>query len=421
MKKNLIKKYLVLGVAGIMFLTSALLVLPGIQNRLSWRWELANAYLRGVINPVSAVPTALPTSLSTAVAAALPTTQPSSTVVVTPTPVITEEVPTPEPTASPTQIPQRVLLPEPKYELQDINNCGPAALAMYLRFYGWEGDQFAISDVIKPIPQDRNVNVDELDYYVRNFAGWLQTLFRVGGTPDLLKALIAEGIPVMIEETFHFDENNWPNDDRWAGHYLLITGFDDELQAFVGQDSFHGANQWVDYKTLDKQWQAFNRVYTIIYLPDQEETVKRILGENWDADKNREQALETSRLETEEDPENVFAWFNLGSNLVYFEEYAQAVRAFDTARELGWPQRMLRYQFSPFLAYFHALRNEELATLVEYALDRTPNSEEALLWKGWGLYRAGRKQEAIAAFQAALAAHPDYLDATYALNYVIAN
>jgi tetratricopeptide (TPR) repeat protein len=325
------------------------------------------------------------------------------------------------PTATSTQIPELVILSSPAYEKQDINNCGPATLALYLRYYGWEGDQFTISDLIKPIPQDRNVNVEELDHYVRNYAGWLQTIYRVGGDVDLLKELIAAGIPVMIEESFKFDESYWPNDDKWAGHYFLVNGYDDQLKAFMGQDSYYGPDRWVNYDDLKKQWQSFNYVYTIIFLPGQEETVKSILGDQWDRDANRQYALEKSRQETESDPNNVYTWFNLGTNLVYFSEYREATQAFDRAREIGWPQRMLRYQFSPFMAYFHSLRNEDLMVLVDYALERTPNSEEALLWKGWGKYRAGNDDEAITLFLQALEARPGYEDANYAINYVNEN
>ncbi len=178
---------------------------------------------------------------------------------------------------------------------------------------------------------------------------------------------------------------------------------------------------WVPYEELDRNWQAFNRVYTLVYLPEQEEQLREILGKNWDADANRQHALEVAEMETENDPENTFAWFNLGSNLVYFERYDEAGLAYDKARKIGWPQRMLRYQFGPFLAYFHDLRNEDLMTLVEYALERTPNSEEALLWQGWGVYRAGDREAAIASFQKAIEARPDYVDAIYGLNYVLEN
>jgi tetratricopeptide (TPR) repeat protein len=410
------------GLAAIMLVAAMLLILVlGLNLRSSWRWEVFQTYVRGVINPVGSIPTAVQvaTEENLTVIDVLPTATLTATrPIMTETPIVVE---TALPTPTSTPIPQRVILSSPAYEKQDINNCGPATLALYLRYYGWEGDQFTISDLIKPIPQDRNVNVEELDHYVRNYAGWLQINYRVGGDIGLLKELIAAGIPVMIEEAFKFDESYWPNDDKWAGHYFLVNGYDDQLDAFMGQDSYYGPDRWVDYDDLIRQWQAFNYVYIIINLPGQEETVRNILADQWDRDTNRQFALEKSRLETEADPENVFAWFNLGTNLTYFGEYREATLAFDRAREIGWPQRMLRYQFTPFMAYFHSLRNEDLSVLVEYALDRTPNSEEALLWKGWGMYRAGKKQEALALFLEALEAHPGYEDATYAINYVNEN
>ena len=410
------------GLAAIMLVVaSLLLVVLGLKLRSSWRLEVFQTYVRGVINPVGSIPTAVQvaTEENLTVIEVMPTaTMKPTKPMMTETPVVIE---TPLPTPTSTPIPEKVILASPKYEKQDINNCGPATLAMYLRYYGWEGDQYTISDLIKPIPQDRNVNVEELDDYVRNYAGWLQINYRVGGDIDLLKELVAAGIPVMIEESFKFEETYWPNDDKWAGHYFLVNGYDDQLDAIMGQDVFYGPDRWVDYDDLKKQWQAFNYVYIVINLPGQEETVRNILGNQWDRDANRQYAMEKSRLETEENAGNVFAWFNLGTNLTYFGDYREATTAFDQAREIGWPQRMLRYQFTPFMAYFHSLRNEDLLVLVDYALDRTPNSEEALLWKGWAMYRAGKKQEAISLFLQALEARPGYEDATYAINYVNEN
>ena len=79
---------------------------------------------------------------------------------------------------------------------------------------------------------------------------------------------------------------------------------------------------------------------------------------------------------------------------------------------------MTRYQFSPFIAYFHADRIDDLMTLTNYTLQLTPNSEEALLWNGWGLYRKDNLQGAIASWRKALKEHPGYNDALYALNFV---
>jgi len=49
-----------------------------------------------------------------------------------------------------------------------------------------------------------------------------------------------------------------------------------------------------------------------------------------------------------------------------------------------------------------------LLTLTEYALSRTANSEEALVWHGWALYRKGDAQAAGEEFHKALDAHPGF-------------
>ena len=407
-RKNLLKKLLIL--VGVAVVVVLVYWYPPVHRRLSWRVDFALTYLRAVIYPAGEVPKPLP----------------PPGVAVTSMPAATPSIPTatftpgatPTRLPSPTPLPVSISLSPPAWERQDINNCGPASLAMYLRFYGWEGDQFDISSLLKPKREDRNVNVEELAYYVRNHAGWLNVEYRVGGDLELLERLLAAGIPVMIEESFYFEGPYWPNDDLWAAHYNLLTGYDQTTQTFMGQDSFYGPNQVIPYQTLDEYWQAFNRVYVLIYPPNLRDTVKSILGPDWDIEVNRQNALVTAQEETQADPENAFAWFNLGSNRVYFERYAEAATAYDKARELGLPQRMLRYQFGPFFAYFHSGRMEDLLVLTKYALQRTPNAEEALLWRGWGLYRQGDTPGAIADFQAALAENPNYQDAKYALDFV---
>jgi tetratricopeptide (TPR) repeat protein len=108
----------------------------------------------------------------------------------------------------------------------------------------------------------------------------------------------------------------------------------------------------------------------------------------------------------------------MGTNLVYFEKYSQAAMAYDKAREHGLPQRMLRYQFGPFFAYFHTNRIEDLLVLTDYALDRTPNSEEAMLWRAWAFYRQGDTAESEKLFLQAMDARPGYTDAQYGLDFI---
>lgn len=408
-------------VFGLAFIGLALMAvlfyqIPSVKARVDWRIDTARTYLRGVFNPAGEMPAPVTTDDPATTPTPAPSDPPTNTPI--PSQSTPTETPTPTPTLTPTPIPPAFALPAPGWEKQGPNNCGPASLAIYLRHYGWEGSEKDIAAELKPLEEDRNVNPEELVYYVRNFAGWLRAEFRVGGNVSLMKQLIAAGFPVLIEESFYFETPYWPDDDLWAAHYFLLTAYDDATQLFTGQDSFHGPNQTISYETFDKEWKLFNRVYLLVYRPEQEETLKSILGEDWDPDVNRQNALDIAKAETESNPDDAFAWFNLGSNEVYFGNYGFAANAYDKAREIGLPQRMLRYQFGPFFAYFHSGQTDDLVALTEYALKITPNSEEALLWHGWALYRMGKEAEAIADWREALVANPVYTDAVYALNFV---
>ncbi len=378
--------------------------IPWVKSRVDWRVDAAQTYVRSLLAP----------------AGDLPAPQVSVAQNQSPASTLTPLPSTPTPQASPTPLPASVQLPAPAYEAQGPNNCGPDTLAFYLRFYGWGGDQYDISDEIKPVSADRNVNPDELLYYTQNWTGWLQSTFRVGGNIELIKQFLASGIPVMVEKGNIIPIDYLFNDDYWNGHYVLVTGYDDAAQTFTTQDSYVGPDQKVSYAEFDEFWQQYNRVYILVYLSNQEETVKSILGDSWDVDANRQLALEAAQSEIQTDPQNPYAWFNLGMNQVYFEQYGAAALSFDKAREIGLPMRMLRYQFGPFFAYYNVNRMEDMQELVNYALQITPNSEEVLIWKGWVLYRQGDTNGAIEQFRLAQEANPKSIYVGPALTSVVA-
>jgi len=394
--------------------------IPAVNTRLAWRYEVARTYIRNMINPVGAAPTAIPNTPVPATLAIQTSSTPTSTSILHPF-NLAQDKPSPFPaTATLPPLPAQASINPPPYEKQTPNNCGPAALSMALHLFGWNGSQKDISDVIKPVLGDRNVNPEEMAYWVRNYAGWLRIEYRVGGDLEILKRLIAAQYPVIVEATTSLnpDDTGWPDDDLWAAHYLLLTGYDDAAQAFTAQDAYRGPDKKISYDQLVTEWKPFNYLYMIVYLPDQESEMMRLLASNWDADLNRQNSLISAQAATVDDPSDAFAWFNLGSNLVYFERYDEANAAYDKARELGLPQRMFRYQFGPFLANFHGHRNNDLLALTGYALQRTEMSEETWLWHGWALYREGDTQKAIENWRKALAIHPGYQDALYALSFV---
>ncbi len=394
-------KYILIGLAGVILLAVLMYQIPYVKSVLSWRIEKFMIYTKNVIDPVGPVPTALPVTPQPVT----PTPTSTSTPVVQLTPSIT-------PTATLPPLPAQASITSPTFEKQTPNNCGPATLSMTMHMYGWEGTQADIASFIKPVTGDRNVNPEELRYYVRTQAGWLNLEYRVGGNIELLKRLIASNYPVIVETVTSLDPNDalGPTDDLWAAHYLLLTGYDDSTQEFTIQDSYHGADLKISYIKLEEDWKAFNNMYMVIYFPQFEEEMKTLLASNWDPSLNRQNALTSSQAATIENPTDAYAWFNFGSNLVYFDRYEEAAIAYDKAREIGLPLRMFRYQFGPFLAYFHSGRIEDLLVLTDYARGVTDMSEEAWLWYGYGLYQKGDYAGARKAWEKADSINPQFFE-----------
>ena len=399
MKKQITKIISVL--AGLFLLSVLIYQIPSVNSRLAWRLDVLQIYIKNTINPIGPVPTALAVTPQINTATPAPTNTTIAQVLASITP-----------TSTFAPLPTQVAMTSPPYEKQTPNNCGPATLSMALHMYGWEGDQSDISDLIKPITADRNVNPEELRYYVRTQAGWLNLEYRVGGNIELLKRLLAANYPVIVESVTSLNPGDalGPSDDLWAAHYLLITGYDDSKEEFTVQDSYRGADLTISYAQLEKDWKPFNNLYMIIYFPQFEEEMKTLLASNWDANLNRQSTLDYTQALTTSPAADAFDWFNYGSNLTYFERYEEAALAFDKAREISLPIRMFRYQFSPFLAYFHSGRNDDLLALTNYARGVTEMSEEAWLWYGFGLYRNGDNAGALKAWQKADSINPNFFE-----------
>ena len=392
---------ILIALAGLILLAVLIYQIPRVKAAVSWRLEKFTIYFKNTINPPGPVPTALPVTPQPAT----PTIAPTST-------LIAEILPTITPTATLPPLPSQASITSPPYEKQTANNCRPATLSMAMHMYGWEGNQADISNFIKPVTGDRNVNPEELRYYVRTQAGWLNLEYRVGGSIETLKRLIAANYPVIIESVTSLDPNDalGPTDDLWAAHYLLLTGYDDSTQSFTIQDSYHGADLKITYAKLEEEWRPFNNLYLVMDFPQFEDEMKSLLSSNWYPDMNRQNALAASQAHSAANPTDAFAWFNVGRNLVYFDRYDEAALAYAKAREIGLPWRMFRYQFGPFLAYFHSGRNDDLIVLTDYARGVTEMSEETWLWYGYGLYRKGDNAGALKAWEKADKINPNFFE-----------
>jgi len=347
-------------------------------------------------------------------------TQPTFTPTVTATPPPTPSR-TPTATSTPFALPQLPIsatLPPITHTYQTWNNCGPATVSMALYYFHQSGTQVDAAAVLKPDSEDKNVSPHEMAAYVRTLG--LEGTVRVGGDLTRLKRLIAAGFPVVVETWFI------PEPGDQMGHYRLLTGYDDQARRFIAQDSYNGPNVGLGYDAFDEMWRVFNRVYLVVSYLSQTDELMAILGEDVDEQMMYTRALETAHTEAlnpsaecvaYEDCADgtAFAWFNVGSSLTGLGRHEEAAAAYDQARLLGLPWRMLWYQFGPYESYFAVGRFDDVITLATATLSIVDNLEESHYWLGKAHLAQGKTDRARAAFQAALKYNPNYAPARQAL------
>jgi hypothetical protein len=400
-----------------LLLTAAavLAALPAIVRALPGRyaWYLPEPLQawRQVEHP-DTLPTPFPTATlpPAATSTPSPTGQPAATPSPTPSPI-------PSPTLPPA-LPISVALSGLRHEHQGWNNCGPTTLAMALSYWGRGETQYDLAPLLKPDPEDKNVSPEEMAVVVRSLG--LQAVVRVGGDLDLLKRLLAAGFPVVVETWYVRDARDQ------LGHYRLLVGYDDATQQFITYDSLHGPDLPIGYQELDELWRVFNRVYLVVYPADQEDALIEILGADWDAVAAAQRALDTAQDEAMGSPldcvayaacrdAETFAWFNIGSSLLALGEASAAAAAYDQARSLGLPWRMLWYQFGPYEAYYAVGRYDDVIVLADATLEVVANLEESYYWRGMARLAQGDVAGARADWETALRYHPQWPPALQAL------
>jgi hypothetical protein len=301
-----------------------------------------------------------------------------------------------------------------RHEQQTWNNCGPATLTTALSYFGWTRDQEYAKNILRPNREDKNVGPDELVNFV-NTQTQIKAIARMGGNLQILKTLIANRFPVIVERGIMFEAYDW------VGHYQLLVAYDDGQGQFYAYDSFLGtgaAEQGVPvpYQQLDEDWRAFNRTFLVVYNPADEGLLKTLLGDLFDPLKAAEIAFNTAQAETRKNPQDAFAWFNMGSSLVALNDFQRAANAFDQARRYILPWRLTWYEYGPFIAYFNVGRFDDVLSLADVNLINAQELEETYYWRGKVYAAQGDIAKASSEFQRALGYNPNYQAARDALD-----
>ncbi len=367
-----------------------------------------------------------PPSVTTAEPPPSPTPRPLAEGIATsepPTETPSTATPTPPPTATPWPVPAATRLNGFTHVYQEWNNCGPATMVMALTYFGRVHSQRDTAMVMRPNPEDRNVTPQEMAAFVNSQDG-LRSVARVNGDLNLLKRLLANEIPLIIE--IGFDP---PGEYRWLGwygHYLLPVAYDDATSQVWVYDSWLGTSEIpqtnadpngrvLTYDELDSYWSQFNWSYLVLYEPDQQALVEQLLGEALDDEAMWRASLQRAQAAAAEQPDNAFYWFNLGASYNALGDYEKAAVAFDQARAIGLPWRMLWYQFGPYEAYYQTERYEDVVLLADTTLKDRPYFEESFYYLGLAQAALGDEAAARQNLETASAFNPNFTLASDAL------
>ena len=124
---------------------------------------------------------------------------------------------------------------------QGYNQCGPASLQMILAYWGLGMDQTDIGRLTKPDPR-AYMGVTAIASFASSVG--LASLTVHGATLNMIRALVAQGIPVLALSYF--------NTPGAVPHWRVISGFDDAKETLMVHDPLAGyiAIRYSDFETL---------------------------------------------------------------------------------------------------------------------------------------------------------------------------
>ena len=337
------------------------------------------------------------------------------------------------PTATPTVVPTATITPIPlpaqasitgvKYEDQHgiWNYCAPTNLSMALTFWGWDGDRIKAGNWLKPFDKDKNVMFYEMQDFVAQETQ-LRSIVRSGGTPELMKKLINAGFPVLIEKGSLMQEVSGAY--SWMGHYNVVTGYDDDRQLWIVQDSYYEPDFEISYETLYWEWRSFNFDFMIVYPGDKEATLYELLGPytNSDWTKQNAFAMAEEQVAAATDDESWFyTYFNRGTSQIDLNDFYGAAQSYDMAFAYyanldpkTRPYRIVWYQTGPYYAYYYSARYQDLISLADITLASTnePYLEESYYWRAMAKIALGEYAGATEDLDSCLEVHPGFTACT---------
>ncbi|ACO47846.1 C39 family peptidase [Deinococcus deserti] len=260
--------------------------------------------------------------------------------------------------------PVSVTLKNIRHEFQALNNCAPVTAITLLGYYGTQVTQAQAANAMKDYPGDPQVTSLELAGYLGR-AG-LRSVIRYAGDAELVRALVARGFPVVLQQRLQTGSN--------VAHFRTVYGY--SKGQFLISDPLLGPSLRLSTAQLMALWQYYNGEYLVAYPPAREAEVRQILGADFSAAANWQHLRQHGEQDVKARPNDPYAWWGLAKAQLRLGDVRAATESFDRAVRLGVPTVYFLYRQEAFEAWTQAGQHQKTVDVTQRALRAYPNSKE---------------------------------------------
>jgi predicted double-glycine peptidase len=198
--------------------------------------------------------------------------------------------------------------------VQTLNNCGPSSVAAVLQYWHVYRTEAQVAAVLRADSSYWGMSPVHLPSYAQSLG--LRALVGYGGTEGLIKALIANGFPVIASQ--------YVSSSDPIRHYRTIQSYNDRTQTFVSADPYLGAGHIISYSEFNAIWAESDYRFQVIYPPSRQARLDAVLkAAGWN-----QQRTFSAAIRWEQAQMNTSA-MNFSGSWIWYNGYADI--AFDEA------------------------------------------------------------------------------------------